>query len=569
MITTKILALLAVFLIGTEVIYASDNPQKNHRKGLLPAAIDPTTTTLIDVNNLTSWITVNGGLAWPPKINGSFNGSFPKGVNAGFVYQDGIVFGGLVHDASSPVVRVGGSTYPTGMQPGSILVGSDGKVIGAEGANDTTVNRVWRVRPDYRTADLTDDAAAFFQEADFAVTQAQIDELRLQYEKDWNEWPASKGAPYVDVNGDGKYEPDTDIPGVDGAIQTIWTVANDLNSGLTNSLYGSPSIGIEEQITEWAWKSDTTSPLDDIIYKQVELIYKGTPTTPSDAHIDSMYIAQWSDVDDGYNGDDFAGCDSTESLGFVYNGEPFDPVYSPLGHVPPAGGYEIVNGSAYRTDNPADSAIIDFQWRKGYHYWHTVPMAHFIAFWDGSAIGDPELGSYNGTLEMYNLIRFALPYPSYPSYYPFWEGVPSPFNRPTNYVLSGDPTTHSGWVDGLVTFAGSRRIICIHGPINLALGDTAEIVVATIGADGSNYTGNVSELKWYGQWDQYAFTWSASPSATTAVQGQPTVPKDWSLSQNYPNPFNPTTTIKYVVLQHCHVTLYVSNGSSPNLCVKS
>lgn len=282
----------SIFLIAfltMHTVLASDN-RKVERKNNPARSLARPEATLIDVNNLTSWI--QSDALFPPNVNNSFNGSFPRGVNAGFVFQEGILFGGLVEDGSSPIVRVGGTIYPTGMQPGRILLGADGKVIGTENANDTSVNRVWRVRLDYKTADLTDDAAAFFQENRSAVTQVQIDNLRAIYQKDWNEWPAEKGAPYVDVNGDGIYEPDTDIPGVDGASQTLWMVANDLNTGLMSALYGSPPIGIEEQITEWAWHDGSYPEMDNIIYKQVKLIYKGTETTVATSRIDSMYIAQ-------------------------------------------------------------------------------------------------------------------------------------------------------------------------------------------------------------------------------------------------------------------------------------
>jgi hypothetical protein len=230
-----------------------------------------------------------------------FNGSFPKGISAGFVYSEGIMWSGLVGDGTFLRVRVGGTVYIFGLQAGRILADADGKVIGAEAPSDTNVNRVWRVRPDYKIADLTDDAAAYFQEDPDSVSQRQIGQLRSQYEKDWSEWPADKGAPFVDVNGDGKYEPETDTPGIDGAAQTLWLVANDLTPNVFQ-VYGSPSIGMEEQITEWAWHDSSYSELDNVIYKQVKLIYKGTPTAAAGSHVDSMYIAQWSDVDDGYYG---------------------------------------------------------------------------------------------------------------------------------------------------------------------------------------------------------------------------------------------------------------------------
>ncbi|MCH6575637.1 MAG: hypothetical protein IH795_10630, partial [Bacteroidetes bacterium] len=80
-------------------------------------------------------------------------------------------------------------------------------------------------------------------------------EIRAQYELDWVEWRAQDGAPYLDGNNNGQYDPDpfsNDVPGIEGANQTVWFVANDLNAALTTNLYGTQPIGIEYQATYWA-----------------------------------------------------------------------------------------------------------------------------------------------------------------------------------------------------------------------------------------------------------------------------------------------------------------------------
>ena len=53
-------------------------------------------------------------------------------------------------------------------------------------------------------------------------------EIRTQYELDWTEWRAQDGAPFQDVDANGIYNPNVDVPGIPGAAQTIWFVANDL-----------------------------------------------------------------------------------------------------------------------------------------------------------------------------------------------------------------------------------------------------------------------------------------------------------------------------------------------------
>jgi SdrD B-like domain/Cohesin domain/Secretion system C-terminal sorting domain len=50
-----------------------------------------------------------------------------------------------------------------------------------------------------------------------------------------------------------------------------------------------------------------------------------------------------------------------------------------------------------------------------------------------------------------------------------------------------------------------------------------------------------------------------TPSGEMAVNGQSTLPKDFTLSQNYPNPFNPSTVIQFTVPRQEHIYLIVYN----------
>jgi len=46
-----------------------------------------------------------------------------------------------------------------------------------------------------------------------------VEQVRQQYEQDWNEWPGEWGAPYYDRNGNGVYDAGTDEPGLLNAIR--------------------------------------------------------------------------------------------------------------------------------------------------------------------------------------------------------------------------------------------------------------------------------------------------------------------------------------------------------------
>ena len=136
--------------------------------------------------------------------------------------------------------------------PGKIFTDGGGNVTGAEDPSSASA-RVFSVRRDWQTADLRDDAANYYRVPSQLVTDQMMASVRNQYQQDWNEWPAAKGAPYWDKNGNGVYDPGFDVPGVRGADQTIWYVANDLNMSQSMSLYGSIPIGLEVQYTLWAY----------------------------------------------------------------------------------------------------------------------------------------------------------------------------------------------------------------------------------------------------------------------------------------------------------------------------
>ncbi|MDI6767689.1 MAG: T9SS type A sorting domain-containing protein [Bacteroidota bacterium] len=462
-------------------------------------AINPA-QTLININNLTCWVTGTGFHDWI--IASSYNGTFPKGT-AGFIFAEGILWGGQVSDGQVQVVRVNGNTYSSGTRAGKILTDAAGNVTGRE-PDDPVSNRPYRVRPDYKTADLTDDAANFYQVTLDKVTDAHRSAIREQYEVDWNNWPWQKGAPFKDNNNNNTYEPEVDIPGIPGADQTIWIVYNDLDGGRTASTYGSLPIGLEVQETYWAYAA--TNPLGNVVFKKVKLIYKGTTITPAIARIDSMYIVQWADPDLGQYTDDFSGCDTTLSLGYVYNSSSIDAVYfNDYGLPPPAGGYDFLQG-AIVPGLPTDSALFDFQWRKGFK---NLPMTVFTFFAAGSARSDPDRGGpYDGTLQWYNLMTGFEPRPKYPERVPLRDHL----GNITKFELTGDPTTGTGDLDGKPTTAnpsrfppGDRRIVLSTGPFTMMLRDTQEVVIALVGGIGADYLSSVKVLKFNDKFAQFAY----------------------------------------------------------------
>ena len=459
--------LLILFFAMPNNLFASDKEgekNKGNKPVLQKTMVNPS-QSLININNATMWVTEEGFHDWV--VASGWNGAFPNGLPVGAVFSEGIVWGGQVSDGASPVVRVNGNTYGTGCAP---------------------ITRLYRVRPDYLTGSLVSDAATFNDIPIGSVTEANIQAIKDQYEIDWNEWPATEGAPFDDVNDNGTYDPDVDIPGIPGASQTLFIKYSD---ALSASNYGSPPIGLEVSETYWAYSY--SGALGNVIYKKVNIVYVGTETSASNSRIDSMYIVQWSDPDVGNSTDDFAGCDTTLNLGYAYSSAATDATYEGFGLAPPAVGFDFLQGVSAYTGNPSDSAIFNLQWRKGYKYVNRIPMSSFVYFAAGGAWSDPSF-NYNGTLEFYNLMRGYKPIPRYPSADVFPSDV-ADYTPDGCFLLTGDPVAGTGKIDGGVEGPGDRRIMVGNGPITMNLGDTAQVVLALVYGAGTDNLTSVSAMK--------------------------------------------------------------------------
>ena len=488
----KLTLLFSIFLVVAAMLagsaWASDRTLgRNHQPSGIYKTNGTPVSTLININNLAGWIRNDG---WSARIPSSGNSGvfFPRGTG-GAIFQDGIVWGGNVNDGGSQVLRVGGQTYAIGTIGGRII--SQG-VAADPGDPDV---RIYRIRRDYATADLKQDAAELFEKGLNAVTDGDIAGVRAQYETDWNEWPTAQGAPYYDRDSNGVYNAGIDEPGVADADQVVWFVCNDLNPGRTNALYGSNPIGFELQVTLWGY--NRTDPLANVYFKKFTFIYKGTASTPANATITDMYVGQWSDPDMGDAGDDFSGCDTTLSLGYVYNGSAEDLTYAAFGLKPPAVGYDFLQGplvdgvagqdlNKNGVDDLVDSGIFNLK-RTGPGLIN-LPMTAAFYFAAGGTYSDPPF-SREGTVQWYNLLRGLTPISGTDFVHPNFPG------QPTKFWLDGDKVAGTGRLDGSIDAPGDRRLGVCSGPFSMALGDTQEVVVGVVAGIGTDYISSIAVMK--------------------------------------------------------------------------
>jgi len=81
-----------------------------------------------------------------------------------------------------------------------------------------------------------------------------------------------------------------------------------------------------------------------------------------------------------------------------------------------------------------------------------------------------------------------------------------------------------------------------NGPFSMNLGDTVQVVLALVGAFGTDNLSSISKLK------QHTFDiqqFYDNLIITDVKDEIKSVPTRFALEQNYPNPFNPSTKIKY------------------------
>jgi hypothetical protein len=180
-----------------------------------------------------------------------------------------------------------------------------------------------------------------------------------------NNWPAhgdvSRGqdyylAPYYDRNQDGAYNPqDGDHPwyddilgrddiecGVDRRIslfgdETHWWVFND-KGNIHTETNGDP-IGME--IRAQAFSFATNDEVNRMTFYNYELINRSTQT------LYDTYFSQYLDADVGFYNDDYAGCDVSRGLGYMYNGDLNDETNvgkTGYGENPPAIGCDFFEG---------------------------------------------------------------------------------------------------------------------------------------------------------------------------------------------------------------------------------
>ena len=260
---------------------------------------------------------------------------------------------------------------------------------------------------------------------------------------DYLNWPVGDGAP-LDSMGN---------PALLGDVM-IWSVYNDADPDYHKNLSGLTSpLGVEIQQSTFAFNRG--GALGNIIFIRYKVFNKGVN------QLDSMFVSAWSDPDLGGASDDLVGCDTTLSLGYVYNATNTDTQY---GGSPPAVGWDFFRGPIVPSGTPGVN--------------DTLGMTSFNKYINGT---DPK-----GAEQTYNYMLGLNA-----------NGTPvhefaDTTNAITTFQVSGDPVTSTGWRD---SNPADRRLMLSTGPFSMAPGDSQEVTIAIIVGQGTDRLSSITDLR--------------------------------------------------------------------------
>lgn len=184
---------------------------------------------------------------------------------------------------------------------------------------------------------------------------------------DFQNWPTDLGAPWIDNNSNGVYEPLPNGPDHPDLIgdQVLWMVMNDGADSL-HSVFHTEPLGIEVQRTIFGF--DRKDSYGDVMFVKDLIINKGGN------NITEMYFGLWSDPDLGNAADDYVGCDTTLGLGIIYNNGP-DSHFSDYANGTPAVGYDLFQGPIVPS---ADDVAYAFD--REFHNHKNLNMTSFVKY---------------------------------------------------------------------------------------------------------------------------------------------------------------------------------------------
>ena len=329
--------------------------------------VPPSTTTILDLNNVSAMIHTAGNL-WQVPGQNLAHYEVPKNSGVMALFTSALWLGGTDVNNQLKLAALryrNGQDYWTGPL--------------TQGAAETTYDNC--AKYDRHFVTVQDEIREFDAWYTAGLEDAQNgtntqSELYPNYEVPLiiQEWPAhgdvSQGqdyylAPFFDRNDDGNYNwEDGDYPWhdinktkeckVDRRVSlygdvNYWWVMND--KGNIHTETNADPIGMEIRAQAFAFASN--DEINNMTFYNYELINRGTQT------LQDTYFGCFTDGALGDPFDDYVGCDVTRGLGYYYNGDNFDGDnngFFGYGNSPPAVGVDFFEGP-FQDDDGIDNEV--------------------------------------------------------------------------------------------------------------------------------------------------------------------------------------------------------------------
>ncbi|MCH7964327.1 MAG: T9SS type A sorting domain-containing protein [Bacteroidetes bacterium] len=381
----------------------------------------------------------------------------------------------------------------------------------------------------------------------------------------------------VDLNGNGVWDPDEDMPDLLGD-ETVWCVYTDGQPGAQRLRFaGVNPQGIEIRQTVFGFASK--GALGNMIFIRYRIRNSGLVADV----LDSVYFGAWADPDLGVTfDDDLVGVDVPRNAGFTYNGgEEPDPAYGtqipsffmdflsgPAAYIPGETFIDNDGDGIYTPgiDDPLDTAytfrgqLLGIKELPGAKNLDISSFVHYIQ-------SDPLRGDPNDEFEArnYGLGRLKLGElldPCNDNEGGVFGGVDCSTVDPL-FWYSGDPVTNVGWIN---TGLNDQRQMTNVGPFTLRQDEEVEVLVAYVVGQGTDRLNSITVARNISDVAQSIY--DSNFDFPVSVQDEtPNLPTEFSLSQNYPNPFNPSTIIKFSLPSSGYTTLKIYNALGEEVVV--
>ncbi|MBA3827434.1 MAG: T9SS type A sorting domain-containing protein [Taibaiella sp.] len=460
-------------------------------------------TDSLDINNINSGISLHGNM-WGTQDSVLIYShcEFPKGsqkqLAAGAaIWMEGTDSAGQLHVAAQAYGQHGYDYWPGPLAGNDSLTRSISDLWG----------RTWKVN--------RSDVNAFKAIGTHTLLNTPTSVL---------EWPAkgnpyAKGtrgnnisiindmAPFIDVDGDGRYDPlKGDYPDIKGD-QMIWWIFSD-NGPAHNGSNGRP---MKMEVHASAYAYNRVGMLQNIQYYEYNVINKGT-------NYRNYRTGVWTDMALGYPLDNYVGFDSSRRLEYIYNGASFNGTCSYCyGSSIPIAGISIIQ-------MPGDASLLQ-------------PTGSFICYSnDFSPRGNPDVDT-----EYYNCLNARFRngqhlHNDYKGRRTVSNGTGS--GPKVNYIFNGDPADTLQWSEcASGNGPGDRREVIATNDYYFAKYASSKFVFALVVTDRADRSAcpnitltnikKITDSAWY-----YYYN---TPPATTGIIETANTTGALNL---YPNPAN-------------------------------